>query len=190
MITCHYKESESMEKREKRSLFQMIFGRPQRELIPQTSQYLQMLNSYNPIYNNASTDLYDNKVARLCIDRIATHCAKLIPKHIKGSVNNVVDLSINRMLQNRPNPLMNTYDFIYKIISNLYTDSNAFVYIQKEKDSVSGKWYITGFYPVLATTYQLFQNPNGEIYLQFVFVNRSNILYTLWRANSFKAILQ
>ena len=153
------------EKKEKRSLFEMVFGRPQKEPIPQTSQYLQMLNNYNPIFNTTSTDLYDNKVARLCIDRIATHCAKMIPKHIKGSINNEVNLSINQLLQHRPNPLMNTYDFIYKIISNLYTESNAFVYIQKQDG------LIKAFYPILATSYQLFQNSRGEIYLQFVFVN-------------------
>lgn len=167
MITYHFKESEQRmeKKKEKRSLFGMIFGRPQEEPIPQTSTYLQMLNNYNPTFNTTSTDLYDNKVARLCIDRIATHCAKMIPKHIKGSLNNEVNLSINQLLQHRPNPLMNTYDFIYKIISNLYTESNAFVYIQKEDG------LIKAFYPVLATSYQLFQNQRGEIYLQFVFIN-------------------
>lgn len=158
------------EKKEKRSLFETIFGRPQTEPIPQTSTYLQMLDSYNPTFSTVSTDLYDNKVARLCIDRIATHCAKLIPKHIKGSINNEVNLTINQLLQNKPNPLMNTYDFIYKIISMLYTDSNAFVYIRKEFGE-DGKAYITGFYPVLATSYQLYQNQSGTIYLQFVFVN-------------------
>lgn len=158
-------------KKEKRSLFDTIFGRPQQEPVPQTSTYLQMLNSYNPIFNNVSTDIYDNKVARTCIDRIATHCAKLIPRHIKGSINNEVDLAINQLLQNKPNPLMNTYDFIYKIISNLYSDSNAFVYIQKEKDQATGRTFITAFYPVLATSYQLYQDKRGTIYLQFVFVN-------------------
>lgn len=167
MITYHFKESEQRmeKKKEKRSLFGMIFGRPQEEPVPRTSTYLQMLNNYNPTFNTTSTDLYENKVARLCIDRIATHCAKMIPKHIKGSLNNEVNLSINQLLQHRPNPLMNTYDFIYKIISNLYTESNAFVYIQKQDG------LIKAFYPILATSYQLFQNPKGEIYLQFVFIN-------------------
>ena len=154
-----------MAKKEKRSLFETIFGRPQTQPVPQNSTYLQMLNSYNPIFNTVSTDIYDSKVARLCIDRIATHCAKLVPKHIRGSINNVVNLSINQLLQNKPNPLMNTYDFIYKTISMLYTDSNAFIYIQK-KDGL-----ITGFYPVLATTYQLFQDKSETIYLQFTFIN-------------------
>lgn len=152
-----------MAKKEKRSLFSMIFGDKQPR--PTTSQWLQMLNGYNPTFNTATPDLYDSKVARQCIDRIATHCAKLIPKHIKGGINHVVNGSINQLLQHRPNPLMNTYDFIYKTISMLYTNSNAFIYIQKERG------LIKAFYPVLATSYQLYQNSEGVIYLQFMFVN-------------------
>ena len=156
--------------KEKRSLFEVIFGKKQEDRIPQSSTYLEMLNTLNPTFNTTSTDIYDSKVARLCIDRIATHCAKLIPKHIKGSINNEVDLSINQLLQNRPNPLMSTFDFIYKIISILYSESNAFVYIQKKYDG-DGKLYITGFYPVQATNYQLYQDKDGTIYLQFNFIN-------------------
>jgi HK97 family phage portal protein len=171
MIICHFKESETMKtNKEKRSLFNTIFGKPQNEPIQKSSQYLQMLNSFSPTFNTVTTDLYDSKVARLCIDRIATHCGKLIPKHIKGSINNEVNLSINQLLQNRPNPYMNTFDFIYKTISMLYTDSNAFVYIQKQIAD-DGKPIITAFYPVLATSYQLYQNKSGTIYLQFNFIN-------------------
>lgn len=168
--------------KEKRSLFNLIFGKEKQA--PVTNQYLQMMNNFNPTFSTFDGDIYNSKVARQCIDRIATHCAKLIPKHIRGSINNEVNLSINQLLQNKPNPLMNTFDFIYKTISMLYTDSNAFVYIEKKNG------LITGFYPVLAKTYELYQNPEGEIYLQFDFINRSNILYTLFRINPFKAFLQ
>lgn len=162
MIIFHFKESEQM--KEKRSLFGMIFGKQKQA--PITASYLQMLNGFNPTFTNYTGNLYESKVARQCIDRIATYCAKLIPKHIKGSINNEVNLTINQLLQNRPNPLMNTYDFIYKIISMLYTDSNAFVFIQKDKQG-----YITGFYPIIATQYELFQNESNEVYLQFDFIN-------------------
>lgn len=161
MTTFHFKESEQM--REKRSLFKLIFGKEKQA--PITNQYLQMLNNFNPTFTTFDGNIYDSKVARQCIDRIATYCAKMIPKHIKGSINNEVNLSINQMLQNKPNPFMNTYDFIYKIISNLYTDSNAFVYIHKADG------YIKGFYPVLASSYQLYQNESGKIYLKFNFIN-------------------
>lgn len=157
--------------KEKRGLFEMIFqtkSQPQQ----QSETFLQMLNSYDPYFSTISDNLYDNKVARLCIDRIATHCAKLIPRHIQGQTNNFINGDINFILQNRPNPLMSTYDFIYKIISILYTDSNSFVYIQKDKQG-----YITAFYPVLAKNYELLQDSSNRTYLQFQFVNGK--IYTL-----------
>lgn len=152
---------------EKRNLFQKIFGKKQQTT---TQTQLQMLNSYNPYFSTASENIYDSKVARLCIDRIATNCAKLIPKHIQGELGRTVNGDINFLLQHRPNPIMNTYDFIYKTISMLYTDSNAFVYIQKEK-AEDGTTYIKAFYPVLATTYELLQDANNVVYLQFQFIN-------------------
>lgn len=149
--------------KEKRSLFSLFFGKKQET---QYKTHLQMLNGYNAQFSTFGIDVYDSKVARQCIDRIATHCAKLVPKHIQKSMNNNIQGEINFMLQNKPNPLMTKFDFIYKIISMLYTDSNAFVYIAKNKEG-----FITGFYPVLALSYDLLQDKTNKIYLQFKFIN-------------------
>lgn len=150
---------------ERRNLFKMFFGKEN-----QTQKFnqvmLQMLNSYKAQFSTISDNTYDSKVARQCIDRIATHSAKLIPKHIQNSVSNNIKGDINFLLSTQPNPIMNTYDFIYKIVSMLYTDSNAFVYIAKDKQG-----FITGFYPVLALSYQLLQDESKNIYLQFQFIN-------------------
>lgn len=149
--------------KERRSLFGMIFGKKQTEV---TRTQLQMLNGYNAQFTTLNGNTYDSKVARECIDRIATHCAKLIPKHIKNTIGNPIKGEINFLLQNQPNPIMSKFDFIYKTISMLYTDSNAFVYIAKDKDGM-----ITGFYPVLALNYNLLQDAGNNIYLQFQFIN-------------------
>ena len=149
--------------KERRSLFGMIFGKKQTEV---TKTQLQMLNCYNAQFTTLNGNTYDSKVARQCIDRIATHCAKLIPKHIKDSIGHPIKGEINFLLQNQPNQIMTKYDFIYKTISMLYTDSNAFVYIAKDKDGM-----ITGFYPVLALDYNLLQDVGNNIYLQFKFIN-------------------
>ena len=157
--------------KEKRSLFNMIFGnKNQTNTVTKTE--LQLLSGYNAKFTTISSNIYDSKVARQCIDRIATHCAKLIPKHIQDSIGNNIKGEINFLLQNEPNPLMNTYDFIYKTISMLYTDSNAFVYIAKDKEG-----FITGFYPVLALNYDLLQDRANNLYLKFNFVNGKE--YTL-----------
>lgn len=150
---------------EKRNIFNAIFGNKKDEDTVTKTQ-LEMLNSYNPYFSTASENIYDSKVARTCIDRIATHCAKLIPRHIQNNMGRLIDGDINYLLQHRPNPIMNTYDFIYKTISMLYTDSNAFVYIQKNKEGL-----IEAFYPVLAVSYDLLQSQDNKMYLQFQFIN-------------------
>lgn len=157
--------------KEKRSLFGMIFGNKQKTQL-KTETRLQMLNSYNAVFTTISENTYDSKVARQCIDRIATHCAKLIPKHIQGSISNHIKGEINFLLQNQPNPIMTKFDFIYKTISMLYSDSNAFIYIAKDSKGI-----ITGFYPVLALNYNLLQDTNKNIYLKFQFINGQE--YTL-----------
>ena len=150
--------------KEKRNLFNMFFGKKQQTQV--TTTQLEMLSSYNARFTTLNSNTYESKVARQCIDRIATHCAKLIPKHIQDTISNNIKGDINFLLQNEPNPIMGTYDFIYKLISMLYTDSNAFVYIAKDSTG-----FITGFYPVLALDYNLLQDEKGNIYLQFKFIN-------------------
>lgn len=151
-------------KKERRNLLKIFFGKDKQQKVKQTR--LELMNNYDAEFTTISNNTYDSKVARECIDRIATHCAKLIPKHIQNSVSNHVKGDIDFLLQNMPNPIMTKFDFLYKTISMLYTDSNAFIYIAKDKTG-----FITGFYPVLAINYDLLQNEEGKIFLKFKFIN-------------------
>ena len=153
-------------RKERRSLFNLIFGKKSDNQQNITQTQFQLLSGWNTQFSTLPEGTYNSKVARQVIDRIATHCAKLVPKHIQGNITNNIKGDINFLLSNQPNPLMNTFDFIYRIISLLYTDCNAFVYIAKNRSG-----FITGFYPVLATTYELLQGADGTMYLQFDFVN-------------------
>ena len=155
-------------KKEKRSLFNIVFGKKEDKQLTDniTQTQFQLLSGWNSQFSTLPEGTYNSKVARQVIDRIATHCAKLVPKHIQGNITNNIKGDINFLLSNQPNPLMNTFDFIYRIISLLYTDCNAFVYIAKDNTG-----FITGFYPVLATTYELLQGADETMYLQFDFVN-------------------
>ena len=154
-------------RKEKRSLFNVIFGKNKKQQNKNITQtQFQLLSGWNTQFSTLPEGTYNSKVARQVIDRIATHCAKLVPKHIQGNITNNIKGDINFLLSNQPNPLMNTFDFIYRVISLLYTDCNAFVFIAKDKTG-----FITGFYPVLATTYEILQSADGTMYLQFDFVN-------------------
>ena len=153
-------------KKERRNLFSSIFGKKSDKQKNVTQTQFQLLSGWNTQFSTLPEGTYNSKIARQVIDRIATHCAKLVPKHIQGSITNNIRGDINFLLSNQPNPLMNTFDFIYRVISLLYTDCNAFIFIAK--DNLGN---ITGFYPVLATTYELLEGVDGTMYLQFDFIN-------------------
>lgn len=153
-------------KKERRNLFSSIFGKKSDKQKNVTQTQFQLLSGWNTQFSTLPEGTYNSKIARQVIDRIATHCSKLVPKHIQGSITNNIRGDINFLLSNQPNPLMNTFDFIYRVISLLYTDCNAFIFIAK--DNLGN---ITGFYPVLATTYELLEGVDGTMYLQFDFIN-------------------
>lgn len=152
---------------EVRSLLKKIFGNKK-----QAENYteMQLMSGYDAIYSNIGGNIYDSKVVREVIDRIATNCAKLVPKHLQKGRHVYGD--INYLLEYEPNPLMTKYDFIYKVVSQLYANSNAFVYIAKDSMGM-----IKAFYPVLATEQKLFEDRSGNIYLRFKFINRQE--YTI-----------
>lgn len=155
---------------ELRNMFESLFGKKPTE--PQNLSSYKVLNGYDAIFTLASRNAYDSKVVRTAIDRIATHSAKLTPKHIQRDINHPIKGSINFILQNHPNPIMSTYDFIYKIVSQLYTFNNAFVYIDKDKEG-----NIRAFYPILSYEDKLLQDNKNNVYLRFTFTNGKT--YTL-----------
>lgn len=149
---------------EKRSLFETIFGKKKQKEQELTSY--KLLNGYDSIFLGWGKETYDSKVARTAIDRIATQAAKLTPKHIQNDVNHPIKGNVNYLLTNRPNPLNSTYDFLYRVVSQLYSTNNAFVYIEKDSNG-----FITGFYPIVSYEDKLLQDKTGKIYLKFRFWN-------------------
>ena len=115
---------------EKRGLFEKIFGKTQEntEKIYEKTSF-QLLNSYETTFFNYEGELYDSDVVRSCIHTIASHTAKLKPHHLSVD-GTAIQSRISKLLAYRPNPHMNTYDFIYRTISQLYSTNNAYIYLQ------------------------------------------------------------
>lgn len=148
---------------EKRNLLQKIFSKHKTN---EVLTKLQLLNGDDVVYTSVVGNEFNQKVARQCIDRIATQVALLEPQHIKGSLSKQMDSQVGFLLENRPNPIMNTYDFLYKITANLYTQKNAFVFIDRDKLGI-----VRGFYPVTAVSEDLYINANDELFVNFRFLN-------------------
>lgn len=157
--------------KQKRSLFEMIFGRqPKRERV-QTQ--LKMLNGYAPVFTSFSGDAYDSDVVRAAVDAIARNAAKLKPKHIRRVNGQIQEVGsdIERLLSVRPNPYMDAYTFLYKVTTQLFLQNNAYVFI--DVDPITKR--IIGFYPVNALTTE-FLEYEGDIYAKFHFMGGQQVV--------------
>ena len=153
--------------KELRSQFTEIFGKKEPTINQSPGVAYKMLNSWNNYFTDAPKDLYLNPTVRTCIDTIAKNFAKVEMHHKRGT--NIVKDSLEIILQ-RPNELMSSYDFLYKIISNLYMNGNAFIYI---KTNNSGE--IVGLYPLTALSYEL-REVKDELYVKFQFTDSTKTI--------------
>jgi HK97 family phage portal protein len=152
---------------EKRSLFDRIFGRTQ---APTAVQSLRMMNQFNPTFTILN-DAYDSDVVRAAVDAIARNAAKLKAKHIRrmnGSIT-PTNSNIEYILSVRPNPFMDGYSFMYKVVTQLYLQNNSYIFIDW---SETGQ--VKGFYPVNASQVE-FVEAQGEIFVKFAFLGGQQV---------------
>lgn len=147
----------------------MIFGDKKAKTI---GTELQLMNGYTPVFTNYNGCLYQTTMVRTCIDAIARNGAKLSPKHIRSNTREFVTLNNNltRLIAEQPNELDNAFSFYYKVISLLYLNNNAFIYIQRDSQGIP-----TGLYPLQPDCYKLLEY-KGDVYVSFHF--RSGNYYT------------
>ncbi|CCV65083.1 Bacteriophage portal protein, fragment [Paracholeplasma brassicae] len=75
-------------------------------------------------------------MVKICIDRVASQCAKLKSRYIKIENDKTVSEKSGRLsflLKHKPNEIMTPYDFIYKIVTTLLLNANAFIYPRFDK---------------------------------------------------------
>jgi HK97 family phage portal protein len=154
-----------------RSMFSTIFNRPDNtpDQVPYTGY--RMLNSYDNYFAPYDGNSYDDATVRTCIDTIARNAAKLKITHVRtqGGKSTPADSALDSLLSTRPNEYMTSYDFIYKIVSQLYSYNNAFVYVKMDS-----KGNILGLYPISYGDLQLVEYQQ-QLYCQFNFLQAGQI---------------
>ena len=151
-----------MSKKESRSLFSRIFKTDNNVTYGTT---MKLLTGYQAQFTNFDNNLYENIDVRACIDAIARNGAKLSPKHIQNNGKGYKNVNSNllRLLSEQPNELQNAYDFYYYIITELYNENDAFVYIARDEN-----YKPLGLYPLHSGKYSFVEYKN-ELYIQFQF---------------------
>ncbi len=115
----------------------------ERKAIKRLDNTFKLINGYTTVFTSYNGGLYEMGLTRSCIDKIATQCSKLHP--VINGKRAYKDLNV--LLQNRPNRLMTTQQFLYRLVTVLLVENNAYI-VPIFENSMSMK--IVGFYPARA----------------------------------------
>lgn len=124
----------------------------------QVENYFKLINGYSPTFSTFEGGIYEMELTRSAINTFATHVSKLKPEVI-GQGNN----SLNRILQFKPNAIMDTKKYLYRLATIREVNNNA--YITPLYDS---KGNINGFYPLVPSKSQIIV-VDGKKYLRYQF---------------------
>lgn len=133
--------------------------RKKEKIESKVQNYFQTLNAYAPTFTTFEGSIYEMELTRAAIHSFATHCSKLKPE-VKGSNNQ----AFARMLQYKPNPLMDTKKYLYRLATSYEVDNTAI--IAPLHDASYER--ITGFYP-LATPKMRIVTENDVKYIRYEF---------------------
>ena len=152
-----------------------IFQRKKKVVAPidyDTRLFKSTLNIFSDFGDNINA----SDVVKVCIDRIATHSAKLKPRYVKTENNETVQEksgSIAYLLKYQPNYLMTPFDFIYRIVTLLYLNNNAFIY--PEYDPLT--YELVALWPIKPSNVEALKDESGSLYFRFYFSDKKP--YTL-----------
>ena len=155
---------------EQRNWLQKVFGNlfSRRTGLSQ----VKVMSGYTPVFTPWGGKPYEADVVRAAVDAIARNAAKLKAKHIRRVNGEIIPVGgqIERLLQLRPNPRMNAYDFLYKMVSTAMLDNNAFAYPQWEGGQLVAIW------PVSCVGADILEDERGQLYVKFYFADQGNVV--------------
>lgn len=133
----------------------------------QNKNFELLNNSFASFSHSFSGNAYQSEIYRAAVDAIARHMAKLSGKHVVNRQKESDPYSkLNRILQDRPNPYMSGYDFLYKITTHYYLYNNAFIYVQKDD-----RGNVSGLYPLTPNNVEYVVDGSNQMYIKFLFTN-------------------
>lgn len=146
-----------------------VFQRKKKVVAPinyETQVFRSTLNLFSDFGDNINA----SDVVKICIDRIATHSAKLKPRYVKTENNETVQEksgSLAYLLKFQPNYLMTPFDFIYRVVTLLYLNNNAFIY--PEYDHYT--YELKALWPIKPSNVEALKDEGGNIYFRFYFTD-------------------
>ena len=125
--------------------------------------YFDVLTAYQPRFTSFEGSVYEMELTRAAIHSFAKHCSKL-KIEIKGAEQH--NKALERVMQTKPNPFMDTKKYLYRLATIYKVQNNA--YICPLIDETTQR--ITGVYPLHPSKSQLVSY-DGKVYLRYNFGN-------------------
>lgn len=136
-----------------------LFDKKKKEKMEQAvSDYFKVINAYTPVFTSFEGSLYEMELTRAAIHSFATHVSKFKPQ-INGANNKVLE----RRLQFKPNPLMDTKKFLYRLATVYMCDNTAFIVPLYDE-----YFNIIGYYPLLTQKSRIVSY-QGQKFLRYDF---------------------
>ena len=120
------------------------------------------------LFQDFGNNINMSDVVKICIDRIAIHAAKLKPRYVKTQDDKTVQEktgNLSYLLKFQPNPLMSPYDFIYRVVTLLYLNNNAFIYPVYDYET----YELKELWPLKPNSVEVLKDESGAMYLRFYF---------------------
>lgn len=144
-----------------------FFKKKEFSAAPVKTERAEIIGGLNSSFSAYSGDSYNNDIYRGAVDAIARNAGKLKGSHvIKNADHDRIDrdCKINRVLQVQPNPFMNAFDFLYKLITHYYLYNNAFALIERDK-----RGNLAAVYPLNSSHMDFMSDLTGVLYCKFYF---------------------
>lgn len=151
---------------QKRTLFfQSVFSKFTTKVGSAVKSVLRIAG-FEPVFTPFGDNTYSSDVVRSSVDAVARNAAKLKAKHVRSAGGKLKNNggSIERLLSVRPNPKESAYDFLYKVVTQLFLRSNAFVLI--DRASALERYRVRGFYIIDCTRAEMIEAEN-ELFIKF-----------------------
>ena len=149
-----------------------IFKRKKKVVAP-VNYDAQLFKTTLNLFQDFGDNINASDIVKICIDRIATHSAKLKPRYVKTEEDKTVQEkkgNLAYLLKYQPNPLMSPYDFIYRVVTLLYLNNNAFIYPVYDKDT----YELLELWPLKPNSVEALKDESGALYLRFYFTDKKS----------------
>lgn len=158
--------------KEKRSLFQMIFGK-KKPAHAGEYEVCKLLNSWQTRFTPFSGNAYAEAQVRTAVHTFAKRAACVKPRHVryneaKRCYEDVKNSAVQRLLNKKANPTATAYKLFYRAATQYKLYNNAFLYPVYEYNELTKRQEIKAIYNITASAVEIVEYEE-EIFCVFEF---------------------